>query len=109
MVFDSKDFGASYPDPTANDNLVIMVNDVISERGYGADFTTAALFNRVGGKFRFTQRIASTTIDLFTFTRVTVTCTTTNVTALTCTAICLAMVFVCCNVFVNKCLEFMVV
>ena len=51
--------------------------------------STTALFNRVGGDFRFTQRIRSTTIDLFTFPSVTVTYTSTTVifvTTSTCTA-----------------------
>ena len=66
MVFDIKDFGASYPFPTVDGNVVIMVNDaIINERGYCADFTTAALCNRVGDEFRFTQRVGGTTVDLY--------------------------------------------
>ena len=107
--FDSEDFDASSPDPKVDGNLVIIVNDAISERVCCADFTTTVLFDRVGGEFRFTQSIGGATIDLFTAPTATVTCTSTTVTALTCTAIRLAMVFVCCNVFVNECLEFMVV
>ena len=69
MFFDRQDFDASYRGRSLVGSLVIMVNDTINERVYYADFTTTALFNRLGAEFRFTPRIRGAIIDSFTFQR----------------------------------------